>query len=69
MDWKEFIKRDRELVDQYNEYRADCAEHELQIAINHKNMAKIDINRADLLREWEDSKAPMQRNLQGEVIK
>lgn len=68
MDWKEFVKRDHELEDQYNDYAADCAEHELQIAINHRNMAKIQINRADLLREYEDSKAP-QRNLQGEVIK
>ena len=56
MDWKEFLKRDRALEDQYLEYKADCAEHELQIALNHENMAKIRINRADLLRQYEDGK-------------
>lgn len=56
MDYNEFLRRDRQLVDQYNDYEADCANHELQIAINHQNMAKIKINRADLLNEWEDSK-------------
>ena len=55
MDYNEFLRRDRQLVDQYNDYEADCASHELQIAINHQNMAKIKINRADLLNEWEDS--------------
>lgn len=54
MTTAEFQKRDRDLIDQYNEYKADCAEHEIQIGINHREMAKIDINRADLKRAFEE---------------
>ena len=54
MDEKTYKEKDRELEDLYNDYVADCAQHETQIAINHQNMAKIRINRADLLRRFED---------------
>lgn len=53
----EYLKRDLELEEQYNEYKADCAEHEMQIAINHQNMAKIRINRTDLKRAFERENA------------
>lgn len=55
MTEKEFTKRDRELQEKYNEYLSDCAEHEIQVGINHREMARIQINRADLLHEYEDS--------------
>lgn len=54
MTKEEFKQRDRKLVDQYNEYLADCAEHEIQIGINHREMAKIEMNREDLLIRYQD---------------
>lgn len=55
----EYLKRDHELEEQYNEYKADCAEHEIQIAINHQNMAKIRINRTDLKRAFDEENAKL----------
>lgn len=52
MSYEEYQSKDKELVDKYNEYLADCAEHEIQIGINHREMARININRSDLSREY-----------------
>lgn len=59
MSLGEFLDQDRKMEDQYNEYEADCADHELQIAINHQNMAKIKINRADLKRAFDEENAKL----------
>lgn len=53
MTQEEFAKKDLELADKYNEYQADCAEHEIQIGINHREMARISMNRTDLLMRYQ----------------
>lgn len=52
MSYEEYKRKDKELADQYNEYLADCAEHEIQIGINHREMARITTNRSDLSHEY-----------------
>ena len=69
MTEQEYRRKDSELIQQINEYQIDSAEHQLQIAMNQKQMALLEVNRMDLYNQYHNVPEPPQRNLQGEVIK
>lgn len=48
MDWKEYQKRDLELQKQKAEYLTDCYDHEAQIAVNKREIARIDYEQKEL---------------------
>ena len=69
MTEQEYREKDLALLKQIDEYHLDSAEHGLQIAMNDKQIALLEINRKDLYDQYYNIPKPPQRNLQGEVIK
>lgn len=56
MDAKEYRELDHALAVRYNEYLTDCAEHEIQIGLDHREMARIKTERQSLAKEYHDNK-------------
>ena len=64
MTEQEYRRKDSELIQQINEYQIDSAEHQLQIAMNQKQMALLEVNRMDLYNQY-----IMYLNLRKEICK
>lgn len=69
MTEQEYRQKDSKLLESIAEYNLDSAEHQMQIALNNKQVAILEIERKDLYDHYAMHKQPSQRNLQGEVIK
>lgn len=48
MDYKEYKKRDLALQKEKAEYLTDCFDHEAQIAINKREIARIEFEQKEL---------------------
>ena len=69
MDAKTYRQKEQALIERIENYHADNAEHEIQIALNNKQIVELDAQRTALYYEYMNGKEPAQRNLQGEIIK
>ena len=69
MTEQEYRERDYALMKMIEEYHADNAEHELQIAINNKQISELEKNRHELWGEYSIKPTRKGVNLQGEEIK
>ena len=49
MDYKEYQKKDLALQKEKAEYLSDCFDHEAQIAINKREIARIEFEQKKLL--------------------
>lgn len=65
MTEKEYRDRDYALICKIEDYQADNAEHELQIALNNKQIVSLEHTRHELFEEYKNQK-PRQVNLQGQ---
>lgn len=52
MTAKEFSQKDTELLTQINEYRRQCFEMETQIAINNREITRLEQNRVELRNQY-----------------
>ena len=52
MDANEYRQKNEELIEQIDNYYADNAEHELQIALNNKAIIELEQQRKQLYKEY-----------------
>ena len=55
MSEKEYNEQDLVLLEKINEYNIDSTEHALQIAMNNKQAALLEMERKDLLAKYRNA--------------
>lgn len=69
MSTNDFIKKDMDLTSQIHEYQDDINNKKIAIAMNKKEIDRLQHERYELQMSYQIIAEDPQRNLQGEVIK
>lgn len=69
MSTNDFIKKDMDLTSQIHEYQDDINSKKIAIAMNEKEIDRLQHERYKLQMSYQIIAEDPQRNLQGEVIK